>query len=538
MHKVSVLLSSYNHSNFLRESINSVLQQSFSDFELIIVDDASTDNSWEIIQTYMDSRVVAKHMGENTNCSGFMAVLEKVQTPYLAIAHCDDCWKPDKLEKQVAYLDSHPEVAACFTQVQLIDEEGQPFKEAGHIYADIFNKENRTRQEWLRYFFDYGNCLCHPSVLIRSEAYSKYNLLTQGLSGIPDFVQWIRLCRHAEIWIYPEKLTCFRIRKNEQNTSGDAAKKHYRNFIEQYLTLGEYVELEQDQEFLKVFPEAAQYVVEGELMPAFAYARLLLQQPNSPMKHLYAYQLLYTLIQNEISRDKLEKLYGYTGKEFALDKQREDVFSLIPKESFMQACLYFDCGEGFSEKLSVEKTIYITHDAKFHVEFQLPGDCPKIKALRFDPDANFWRFYKIDSILVDGKPARFQTVGAEQKEGKDFFYTLDSQYLLELEQESDIERIEITGTTGLISAFEIDKMLQNSRNELMQFKVQEAQTKQRLQAAQVELQTLSQQKNSLLESQTHLRKHEQELETELMELTGTIRNHPIKMALKILLKRI
>ncbi|MPM08790.1 hypothetical protein SDC9_55106 [bioreactor metagenome] len=538
MDKVSVVLTSYNHAEYIDQSIKSILAQTYGQFELYIIDDCSTDDSWERICSYEDKRIHSSRLEKNTGCAYLPYTISTLKAHYIAIAHCDDCWKPDKLEKQVAYLDNHPEVAACFTRVQLIDEEGQPFNENGHIYADIFDKENRTRQEWLQYFFDYGNCLCHPSVLIRAEAYSKYNLFTQGLSGIPDFVQWIRLCRHAEIWIYPEKLTCFRIRKNEQNTSGDAAEKHYRNFIEQYLTLGEYVNPEDEQEFLKVFPQAAQYVVGGELIPSFAYARILLQQPNSPMKHLYAYRLLYGLMQNETSRDKLERLYGYTGKEFAQDKQREDVFSLIPKESFMQACLYFNCGEGFTEKLSVKKTIYITHDNRFYVEFQVPVGYLAIKALRFDPDANFWRFYKINSILVDGKPAHFQPLGAERAEGKDYFYTLDSQYLIELEQESDIERIEITGTTGLISAFEIDKTLQNSRNELMQFKVQEAQTKQRLQAAQVESQTLSQQKNSLLESQTHLRKHEQELETELMELTGTIRNHPVKMALKILLKRI
>lgn len=549
MEKVIVWLTSYNHADFLRDSIESILSQSYQQFDLYIVDDCSQDASWEIIQSYGDQRIHAIRHERNQGSSQLGKVLPTLDCEYLAIAHCDDCWKPDKLEKQVAYLDNHPEVAACFTRVQLIDEEGQLFNENGHMYADIFDKENRTRQEWLRYFFDYGNCLCHPSVLIRSEAYHKYNLFTQGLSGIPDFIQWIRLCHHAEIWIYPETLTCFRIRKNEQNTSGDAAEKHYRNFIEQYFTLGEYVDLENEWEFLKIFPEAAQYVIEGEFMPAFAYARILLQQPNSPMKHLYAYQLLYTLLQSETSRQRLERLYGYNSKEFAKDKQQEDVFSLIPQQSFMTSCLYFDFGEGFTEELSVKKTVYITHDNRFYVEFQVPDSYPAIKALRFDPDANFWRFYKIDSILVDGKSARFQPLGAEQAEGKDYFYTLDSQYKIGLEQDGKTKKIEVTGTAGMIPVFAVDMLLQNKKTELEKFKAQEAQIETQLKAreaqtqrlfqeAQSELAVLSQQTNNLLESQTHLRKHEQELVTELTELTDAIRKHPVKMALKILLKRI
>lgn len=549
MNKVSVVLTSYNHAEYVDQSIKSILNQTYGQFELYIIDDCSTDGSWENICSYKDKRIHSSRLEKNTGCAYLPDTISTLKSPYIAIAHCDDCWQPDKLEKQVAYLDNHPEVSACFTRVQLIDEEGQPFNENGHIYADVFDKENRTRQEWLRYFFDYGNCLCHPSVLIRAEAYSKYNLFTQGLSGIPDFVQWIRLCRHAEIWIYPEKLTCFRIRKNEQNTSGDAAEKHYRNFIEQYFTLGEYVDLENEREFLKIFPEATQYIIEGEFMPAFAYARILLQQQNSPMKHLYAYQLLYTLLQSKTSRQRLERLYGYTSKEFAKDKQQEDVFSLIPQQSFMASCIYFDFGEGFKEKLSVKKTVYITHDNRFYVEFQVPDSYPAVKALRFDPDANFWRFYKIDSILVDGKSSRFHPLGAEQAEGKDYFYTLDSQYQIGLEQDKKIKKIEVTGTAGMIPVFAVDMLLQNKKTELEKVKAQEAQIETQLkereaqaqrlfQEAQGELAVLSQQANNLLESQTHLRKHEQELVTELNGLTDAIRKHPVKMALKVLLKRI
>ena len=213
--KVDVFLSSYNHVDFLRESIDSILQQSYRDFVLTIVDDGSTDGSQDVIRSYDDPRIKKILLEENTGCGYYQDVLSSMTAKYVAIAHCDDRWMPDKLEKQVAFLDAHPDVAACFTQVQVIDEEGKPLEDEKHVYYSMFQQENRSRFEWLRFFFDKGNCLCHPSVLIRKDAYLQYGLFTNGLSGIPDFIQWVRLCHHAEIWIYPEMLSCFRVRKNE-----------------------------------------------------------------------------------------------------------------------------------------------------------------------------------------------------------------------------------------------------------------------------------------------------------------------------------
>ena len=124
MASITVWLTSYHHAPFLRESIESILNQTWSDFEFYIIDDCSTDNSWEIIQSYQDPRIHAIRHETNWGSSGMWQILESLTGEYLAIAHCDDKWMPDKLEKQLAFLQKHPEVAACFTRVQVIDENG------------------------------------------------------------------------------------------------------------------------------------------------------------------------------------------------------------------------------------------------------------------------------------------------------------------------------------------------------------------------------------------------------------------------------
>src|SRR5215208_896570 len=134
--KVSVILTCYNSEKYLREAIESALNQSFKDFELIIWYDESTDNSWNIIAEYVDERIrVFRHKGNQFVAHFQKAISEAARGQYLAIHHSDDVWETDKLEKQVAFLDAHPEIGAVFTKVLIIGENSELFEESSHIYS-------------------------------------------------------------------------------------------------------------------------------------------------------------------------------------------------------------------------------------------------------------------------------------------------------------------------------------------------------------------------------------------------------------------
>src|SRR5262245_25933982 len=114
--KVSVILTSYNHAKYLRESIESILNQTFIDFELVIWDDGSTDESWDIINSYSDPRIRAFRNKTTQHGNPIRMVFPEIETEeYVAIHHSDDIWEPQKLEKQVAFLDTHPDIGAVFT---------------------------------------------------------------------------------------------------------------------------------------------------------------------------------------------------------------------------------------------------------------------------------------------------------------------------------------------------------------------------------------------------------------------------------------
>src|SRR5689334_17894284 len=98
--KVSIILTSYNHAKYLQQAIDSALSQTFSDFELIIWDDASTDQSWEIIQSYSDSRIKSFRNRENKGVFVLNRAIQEIATgEYIAIHHSDDIWERKKLEK-------------------------------------------------------------------------------------------------------------------------------------------------------------------------------------------------------------------------------------------------------------------------------------------------------------------------------------------------------------------------------------------------------------------------------------------------------
>ncbi len=248
---VSVVMSSYNHRAFVAEAVQSVLRQTFADFEFIISDDHSTDGTDEVIRGFSDSRIIALYQAENTYCLNAQ-LYDMSVGKYIAIIHSDDVWMPKKLEKQVAYLESHPDCAACFTHAALIDEQGNP-EVKFDMRENIFLQPNRTQAEWLRYFFTKSNCLCHPSVLIRRDFLIQLGR-NRALRQLQDFDKWIRLVKQAPIAILQEDLTLHRRHlATHANTSAAKPENSLRALAETYLLSETFFDGLSDELFLEAF---------------------------------------------------------------------------------------------------------------------------------------------------------------------------------------------------------------------------------------------------------------------------------------------
>jgi glycosyltransferase involved in cell wall biosynthesis len=329
MVKVSVILTSYNHASYLRDAIDSVLSQTYCDFELIIWDDASTDESWLIINSYKDSRIKAfRNEERKRGVYGInKAIGEIARGDYIAIHHSDDIWDPSKLERQVRFLDEHPDVGAVFTNALIVGENGAALEDTSNVYYKIFEQPNRSRHEWLNQFFYKGNALCHPSVLIRRRCYIDSGFYRPWLAQVSDFDMWIRLCLKHSIYVLPEKLVRFRVRENEANTSGNRPDARIRGLIEFHYILKNYVLIDTFSEMVLIFPEAQKFFRFGGFESQFVLAMICLEDKSYRTAQLFGLELLFDLLSDNEKAKKIKNLYGFDYFNFMELTARHDVFA-------------------------------------------------------------------------------------------------------------------------------------------------------------------------------------------------------------------
>jgi glycosyltransferase involved in cell wall biosynthesis len=325
--KVSVIIPSYNHEKFVAGTIRSVLDQSFQDFEIVITDDGSTDGTVSEINSFSDPRIrlftFERNQGAavaSTNC------VSHSRGEYVAMLSSDDAFVPDKLEKQVGFLDEHPGVAAVFSYARIIDEEGKDFKDKGHLYCNVFRQPNRTRHEWLNSFFYNGNCLCHPSVLARRDIYT-WARSDPRYAQLGDFNRWIKICLEHDIHVIPEELVKFRVRAGELNASGNRPEVQRRHNWELSEIMKNYLKITSAEEFLRVFPEAAESWdgIEDGLVPF--YISMLALRQGSPSHRTFAVETLFEFLGDGRASARLEKKHGFRYIDFIRLTGSHDTFS-------------------------------------------------------------------------------------------------------------------------------------------------------------------------------------------------------------------
>ena len=403
MPKVSVILTSYNHEKYIYAAIESVLNQTFKDFELLIVDDGSADNSRKIIRSYKDKRI--KFFLHEKNIGAVQRVLEcraVAVGKYIAFQHSDDIWELTKLEKQVNFLENNPQYEACFTLAKFIDEYGENYAlPENHAYKNIFKHENRPREEWLNFLFWRSNCFCNPSMLTVNKA--ENFVMAPYLFQLPDYFMWINFCLKKSPYVLQEELIKFRLRRGDQNSvSSWSLEKIVRVYNEYYVTAKAFLPLTKDKKFfLKVFPEAKEFLIDGKIITEFAFAQLCFKR-GVPAFQKLALEILYDLLHNDRKRNLLKNLYAYDAKTFIQDTGKFDIFGTKAQLNILICRLFLDFGEGFSGENMIVNPVATSSDGNFTATFDFHAD-REICRLRFDPDEKFIFAAKILKITVNGE---------------------------------------------------------------------------------------------------------------------------------------
>ena len=208
MPKVSVIIITYNRAELLRSAITSVLNQTFQDFELIVVDDASQDNTAAVVQAFNDERIrYIRHETNKKEAGARNTGVQNAGGEYIAFLDDDDEWLPEKLQRQVDLLDKCAAIVGCvYTGYPKIDkvtgkivDQIVPSKR-GNIFEDMFI------QNWVG---------TPSTVLIRKTCFEKVGLFDESIAFSLDYDMWIRISKEYQFEYIRDPLVNYYVHENK-----------------------------------------------------------------------------------------------------------------------------------------------------------------------------------------------------------------------------------------------------------------------------------------------------------------------------------
>lgn len=203
--KLSILMPVWNREEFIKECIDSILAQTYKDWELIIVDDGSTDNTINIIKSYNDNRIKIYSQSHLGIVDALNFGLSKCTGDYIARMDSDDIMLPNRLREQVKFLDTHPEYT------MIVGRAGNTMKDFERGYKGFEVSINRLIP---------FNCICHPTVMFRKEDLENKKLIyRKEFEWIEDLDLWIRMIKSGLRIFKEPSIHALLFRKHNKRTS-------------------------------------------------------------------------------------------------------------------------------------------------------------------------------------------------------------------------------------------------------------------------------------------------------------------------------
>lgn len=222
MPRVSVVIPAYNSMTYLPETVESVLQQTFTDFEVLIVDDGSADAIEQWAATIADSRVrFVRQSNQGVSVARNLGITQ-AQGEYIAFLDADDLWECSKLEKQVRYMENHPTIGLVHSWVTLIDAKSRPL-----------NKQLTSTAEgtvWQSLII--RNAIACCSVLVRRECFATAGLFDPLIRSAEDWEMWIRIALHYPIGLMREPLARYRVLPTSKSKNIQLVERSIAQIIE------------------------------------------------------------------------------------------------------------------------------------------------------------------------------------------------------------------------------------------------------------------------------------------------------------------
>lgn len=241
MPKVSVIIPTYNRAKLVDRAIKSVLLQTFKDFELFIIDDASTDNTQQIVEQFRDERIkIIRHQKNKGGSAARNTGINTAKGEYIAFLDDDDEWISTKLEKQIRFFERcKRNVGLIYNWAEIIDEEKDSFvklqcKVRGNFLREILNR----------------SFLPSPTVMVKKLCFRSIGLFDENFTSCQDREMWTRIATQYQVEVLPECLAI--THKHSDFSIGGSPKKviygyyqYFTKFQKLYLQQGMKKELSQ-----------------------------------------------------------------------------------------------------------------------------------------------------------------------------------------------------------------------------------------------------------------------------------------------------
>ena len=197
--RVSVIIPSYNRAHLLGRAIQSVLDQTYQDFEIIVVDDGSKDNTEEVVRSFNDKRI--RYIRHEVNKGGATARntgIKAARCEYIAFQDSDDEWLPDKLEKQMKVFEKvSPKVGVVYTGFRRIENDKKTYIPS----SKVSQKEGDIHKTLLK-----GNFVSTPVAVVKRECFKRGGMFDEELLPLEDWELWIRISKYYQFKVIDESL--------------------------------------------------------------------------------------------------------------------------------------------------------------------------------------------------------------------------------------------------------------------------------------------------------------------------------------------
>jgi len=211
---VCICVPTYNAASTVRETLESILAQTYTNLVVHVSDNASTDDTLKVIESIADQRITIHRQERNIGAEGnFTKCIQLATGKYTAIFHADDIYEPAMVAKQVAFLEENPDVGAAFTEAVTIDEQGVKLGVIGRVPGGRSGAVRFSFRQLLKTMLLQHNFLVCPSVMARTDVY-KNEIKEWGshlFMSASDIDTWLRLASYHPIAVLCEPLMRYRI---------------------------------------------------------------------------------------------------------------------------------------------------------------------------------------------------------------------------------------------------------------------------------------------------------------------------------------